>query len=220
LTLAPLAPGEQKLEFTALVFREGDTDPQTIAWKSFTVPVETQIKDVDPAKLRDITTTEDPPATPERTLPTWLWFALPSPVLVLGLAGLWLLLRRRGQARPMSAAAKAKRECARLLAMRLPEKGHGKSFATLLTGIVRRFLERRYDLHARRQTTAELLRDIDARTDLSTDAKTWLHRFFEQADRVKFAGTNVSAEDCAAWAAELRYFCETAASSAYENSGK
>jgi hypothetical protein len=210
LTLAPLAPGEQKLELTSLVFHDVDADPRTIAWKSFTVLVSTQIKDADPTQIRDITATEDPPAAPERTMPVWLWFALPPPVVLLGLAGLWLL-RRRAQVRPMSASARAKRECARLLAMRLPEKGHGKSFVTLLTGIVRRYLERRYDLPARRQTTAELLRDIDARTDLDADAKRWLHSFFEQADRVKFAGTPINAEHCAAAAAEVRHFCESTA---------
>jgi hypothetical protein len=95
LTLAPQAPGEQKLELTSLVFRDGDGDAQTIAWKPFTVPVETQIKDPDPAKIRDITTTEDPPAPPESVIPAWLWFVPPLPVLVLVLAGLWLMLRGR-----------------------------------------------------------------------------------------------------------------------------
>jgi hypothetical protein len=220
LTLAPRAPGEQKLELTALVFHEAQTDPQTIAWKPFTVPVETQIKDPDPANIRDITATEDPPAAADHKLPAWIWLALPALVLFLAFAGWWLLRRRPARARPKSASARATRECDRLVAMRLPEKGHGKSFVTLLTGIVRRYLERRYDLPARRQTSAELLRNIDARTDLSADAKRWLHGFFERADRVKFAGTAVTAAQCAAWVAEARHFCATAAQTVQENSGK
>lgn len=220
LTLAPRAPGEQKLELTALVFHEAQTDPQTIAWKPFTVPVETQIKDPDPANIRDITATEEPPAAPDHKLPAWIWLALPALVLFLAFAGWWLLRRRPARARPKSASARATRECDRLVAMRLPEKGHGKSFVTLLTGIVRRYLERRYDLPARRQTSAELLRNIDARTDLSADAKRWLHGFFERADCVKFAGTAVTAAQCAAWAAEARHFWATAAQTVQENSGK
>jgi hypothetical protein len=208
MALAPLAPGEQKLELTALVFRDATTEPRTIAWKAFTIPVETQIKDADPAKLRDITTTEDPPAPPKRSGPTWLWYAVPPTLVLLAFAGMWLRYRRRADPQPLSASARALRECDRVLAMRLPEKGHGKSFVILLTGVVRRYLERRCDIPARRQTTAELLRAIDARSDLDADAKRWLHSFFAHADRIKFAGKPVSVEDCAASAAEVRHFCQ------------
>jgi hypothetical protein len=217
MALAPLAPGDQKLELTALVFRDATTEPRTIAWKTFTVPVETQIKDADPAKLRDITTTEDPPRLTERAWPTWPWFALPPIVLLLAFAGLWLRYRRRAEAQPLSASARALRECDRVLAMRLPEKGHGKSLVILLTGVVRRYLERRYDIPARCQTTAELLRASDARSDLDADAKRWLHSFFADADRIKFAGKPVGTEQCAAWAAEVRHFCAPTGRTPHQN---
>jgi hypothetical protein len=206
LTLAPLAPGEQKLELTSLVFRDGESDAQTIAWKPFTVPIETQIKDADPAKIRDITTTEDPPAPPESAIPAWLWFTSPLPVLVLVLAGVWLMLRRKTPRQPVPALRKATRECDRLLAMQLPEKGRCKSFVILLTGILRRYLERRYDLPARRQTTAELLLAIQSRADVGDNVKRWLRGFLDQADVVKFSAGEPNPVCCSEMADEVRQF--------------
>jgi hypothetical protein len=212
LTLAPLAPGEQKLELTSLVFRDGDSDAQTIAWKPFTVPVATQIKDADPAKVRDITRTEDPPAPPERAIPAWLWFVPPLPVLVFVLVCLWLVLRGRRVPQPAPALRKAMRECDRLLAMKLPEKGQCKSFVILLTGILRRYLERRYDLPARRQTTAELLQAIECRADIGDAARRWLRVFLEQADVVKFGSGGLDLTRCSEMVAELRQFCAESSS--------
>lgn len=210
LKLAPQAPGEQKLELTALVFRDGDSDSQTIAWKPFTVPVETQIKDADPGKIRDITSTEDPPAPPESAIPVWLWFTLPLPVLVLVLVGLWLMLRGRRVPQPAPALRKAIRECDRLQAMKLPDKGQCKSFVILLTGILRRYVERRYDLPARRQTTAELLHALETRADVTDAAKRWLRVFLEQADVVKFGSGDLNPARCSEMADEVRQFCTAA----------
>jgi hypothetical protein len=194
LTLAPMTPGDLKLELTPLVVRGDTSGEQRVAFKAITVPVQSQIKDADVRHARDITGTEELPAPPERTPLLWLWFALPA-VLLLTFAGLWLA-RRRTLIRPASALRKAIRECDRLIAMRLPEKDHARSFVVLLTGIVRRYLERRYDLPARRQTTAELLRAIDARADFDDEAKRWLRGFFTAADLVKFAGAATGAERC------------------------
>jgi len=207
LTLAPTAPGELKLELTALVYREGDGEPRTIAWKSFAVPVETQIKNADANAVRDITATEEMPALPERSVPTWVWVAVPGGVLLAAMLAAWLWLRRRPARRPASAQQKAQRECARLLAMKLPEKGHARSFVMLLSGIVRRYLERRFDIPARRRTTAELLHAIDACAELDDAAKRWLHAFFAETDLVKYAATEPSGERCLALAEEVRQTC-------------
>jgi hypothetical protein len=205
LTLAPMAPGEPKLELTPLSFRDDAGGEQQITFKPLTVPVQSQIKDADLRHARDITSTEDPPPPPERSPLLWLWLALPA-VLLLTLAGV-LLARRRAVLRPASALRKALRECDHLAAMRLPEKEHAKSFVVLVTGIVRRYLERRFDLPARRQTTAELLRSVDGRADMDEESKRWLRDFFTQTDVVKFAGGAASAERCGALMEEVRRFC-------------
>jgi hypothetical protein len=207
LTLAPMTPGELKLELTPLVVRDDTGGEQRVAFKAITVPVQSQIKDADVRHARDITGTEELPALPERAPLLWLWFALPA-VLLLTFAGLWLA-RRRVTLRPSSALRKAMRECDHLAAMRLPEKDHARSFVVLLTGIVRRYLERRYDLPARRQTTAELLRAIDARADFDDEAKRWLRGFFTEADLVKFAGAAAGDERCRALLESARQFFQT-----------
>jgi hypothetical protein len=204
-TLAPTAPGEQRLELTPLVYRDGEAEAQTVTWKPLTIAVETRIKDADPKQARDITTPEEPPPGPPALEFPWLWITLPL-ALVVGLAGLWLVLRRRPRPRAVTPGQRALRECDRLAAMKLPDKGHGKSFVALLTGILRRYLERGFDLPARRQTTAELLRAIDGRTDLADESKKWLHAFFAQADLVKFAAAEISAERCEALVEEVRQF--------------
>jgi hypothetical protein len=107
---------------------------------------------------------------------------------------------------------KAMRECDHLLAMKLPEKGQSKSFVILLTGILRRFLERRYDLPARRQTTAELLHAIESRADIGDAGKRWLRVFLKQTEVVKFAGQELKQSRCIEMAAEVRQFCTVSSS--------
>ena len=83
------------------------------------------------------------------------------------------------------------RECARVQALSLAD---GKSRVILLTGVVRRYLERRCGIPARRLTTTELMRLIDGRGDMATDTKNWLRDFLAQTDLIKYAGATVSKE--------------------------
>ena len=92
------------------------------------------------------------------------------------------------------------------LAMKLPEQGRCKSFVILLTGILRRYLERRYDLPARRQTTAELLQAIQARADVGDNEKRWLRGFLDQAEVVKFSAGEPNPACCSEMADEVRQF--------------
>ncbi len=211
LTLAPTAPGEQKVELTPLVYQDGRAGPRTAAWKPFSVTVETQIKDADARQARDITATEDLPAPPAGPAVPWTLLAVAGVLALLTLTGAGLALRRRRGPPPTSPVQKALRECDRLVAMRLAEKGKGRSFVTLLTGIVRRYLERRFDLPARRRTTAELLAAVDAREDVPVEAKHTLRGFFEQADRVRYAGQPVDEGRCRELAEQVRQFCAATA---------
>jgi hypothetical protein len=214
LTLAPVMPGEAKVELSPLVYRDGAGDPQSVAFKPFTVPVVTQIKTADPALARDITATEELPAPPDRPAVPWPWLAL-APVLAVTLIALWLVLRRRARPVPASPSERARRECERLLGLKLPEKGRDKGFVMLLSGVVRRYLERRFDLPARRRTTAELLSAVEVRPDLADGHKRWLRDFFAQTDPVKFAAAAISPERCTGLAEEaLRFFQETAGAAA------
>src|SRR5262249_6985636 len=61
LTLAPLSPGDLKVEFTPLDFGSAATGEQRVTFKPFAVPVQSQIKDADLRHARDITSTEELP---------------------------------------------------------------------------------------------------------------------------------------------------------------
>jgi hypothetical protein len=203
LTLAPAMPGELTLAMPPLIVHDGGEE--RIAFKPLTIAVHTQIKDPDLRTARDITATEELPALLPGAGLTWLWFAAVPVALAAGV-GLWFVLGRRGPPRSSSPRQKALRECDRLVAMELPQKQNVKGFVVLLTGIVRRYLERRFDLPARRRTTAELLGDIDTCKQLDDDARRWLRGFLTEADRVKFAGAAIGAEECGKWLEEVRSF--------------
>jgi hypothetical protein len=210
LTLVPTTPGQLKLELTPLVLRDNGDAVQTLTWKPIAVTVETQIKEIDPRQARDITATEDIPLPPTADVWFWLWLAA-APAGLVVVAAIVILLRRRAAPTPASALRKALHECDRLVALQLAPNRQGKHFVVLLTGIVRRYLERRFDLPARRQTTTELLQSIDARTDLDDEARQWLHTFFAEVDLVRYAGGESEPERRAELVEQVRRFCKATA---------
>ena len=190
LTLAPKAPGDQSLSVAPVTFRSSEGDKQTLRWTPFAVKIVTTIKDVDVRGTRDISAIEDPPPLPALINP-WPWVGGAAVVVVVAFAGGWLVLRQRVRSMPSSALQRAMRECARVQALSLAD---GKSRVILLTGVVRRYLERRCGIPARRLTTTELMRLIDGRGDMATDTKNWLRDFLAQTDLIKYAGATVSEE--------------------------
>jgi len=56
-----------------------------------------------------------------------------------------------------------------------------------LSDIVRQYIERRFDLHASRETTAEFLADMRNQSLLSEEHKGFLRTFLEAADMAKYA---------------------------------
>lgn len=205
-TLAPLAPGTQPLEVAPLRYRDRASDWRQADWEPMSVNVETQIKDADPRHLRDITAVETLPAGPERAWSPWLWLAVP--LALLAGAGLFLLWRRRTVRRAESPEQVALRELDRLLARGLPEQGRGKQCVMLLTGIVRRYLEKSLELPARRRTTRELT-ELLAASRLTIDERQALQSFFERADPVKYAPPTAAAATCAALAEDVRRFLQS-----------
>jgi hypothetical protein len=208
LTLAPTAPGDQPLHLAPLTYRDGEGDRHTLRWTPFSVRIVTAVTNLDPRSARDISASEDPPPLPAATH-VWPWIASVALAVVLAPGVVWLALRKRARPAPSSALHKAMRECDRVLAM---QRANGKSRVILLTGVVRRFLERRFGMPARRQTTAELLAGIAARSDLPGDARHWLRTFFEQTDLIRYAGAAVTEDRCQELAQEIRQFCAGASS--------
>jgi hypothetical protein len=95
------------------------------------------------------------------------------------------------------------------MALDLPGQGRSERFITLLTTLVRRFLERQLALPARRQTTPEFVRLVETSTALSAAQKQFLIGFLSSCDAVKFGRQALTPAECARWASSARAFLES-----------
>jgi hypothetical protein len=205
LWLEPLAPGEVKLQLEPLSYRQRGGSWQTVAWQPLTVRVQARLTDPDINSARDIVPIEEVPAPAGRQR----WQALGAAVLA-ALALLVLIawrFRRRAPAMSGSRSLQhaALRDLDRLIALRLPERGKGERFGTLLAGLLRRYLERKHGLPARRQTTAEFLAALEQVEHLEKH-KAWLEQFLGRCDQIKFAPVNTTQAECDELSQQLRAF--------------
>ena len=105
----------------------------------------------------------------------------------------YLVWRRRARRRSAYEIARARLN--RLLARPRPTAEQVDAFYVELSGIVRRYLEDRFELRAPELTTEEFLASVGESPDLSREHQTLLREFLRQADLVKFAGVQPSNED-------------------------
>jgi MYXO-CTERM domain-containing protein len=202
--LEPLAPGELSLQIEPLLIRSQGDEFQKLSWRAVPVRVQTNITAAELGALRDPTVIESLPEPAEAEPPPWGWLGAGA---LLGLVALYLWRRRR-RWRPsaMPAEARALRAIDRLLALRLPEQGKIERFHTLLANIVRRYLDRKLELSARRRTTREFLDVLRTSEKLADSQQEFLRDFFTRCDLAKFAGAGAAAADCADLAAQARAF--------------
>lgn len=123
-------------------------------------------------------------------------------------------IRRRGKiapAPPRSPQGIAYDELERLRAMNLVAKGLVKEYYVRISGIVRRYIERRFSLKAPDRTTEEFLAEAGASGLLDPRARTLVGDFLGQCDMVKFARYGPTAEESdGVYAAAKRFVDETA----------
>lgn len=164
---------------------------------------------VDPSQARDITDIEElPPPASYRWL---LWAGVGIAALGL-LLGAWELRRRHvGPAPPLEPGRWAMQELARIDALGLPEAGEAERYHTLLSDVVRRFIEARYHLRAPQQTTVEFLEAMRQAPQLTSEQQGLLRDFLERSDLAKFARAEFSPQDCRASAQMARAFVEQSA---------
>jgi hypothetical protein len=105
------------------------------------------------------------------------------------------ILAWRRRARRRSAYDIARWRLDRLLAKPRPAAEQIDAFYVELSGIVRRYLEDRFELRAPELTTEEFLASVGRSPDLSRDHQVLLRDFLRQADLVKFAGVQPSSDD-------------------------
>ena len=105
----------------------------------------------------------------------------------------WLAMRRR--TRRQTAYEIASRKLKRLLETVNPMGINTDKFFVELSGIVRRYLEDRFELRAPELTTEEFLAAVSDSPDLSLAHQRLLREFLRQADLVKFAGVLPNEQD-------------------------
>jgi hypothetical protein len=215
--LEPTVHGDQPLLVSQLQYREG-TEPRewnTVVWKPIAVRVTTIVPNPDhpdPKSARDITPPEELPPASRIWYHVFLGAGLALVCLGLLLGG-WQLKRRfTSQAAPLPPHQWAVKELDRLQAQRLPEAGQAERYHTLLSDLVRRYLELRFELHAPRQTTAEFLDSMRQAPQLTPAQQALLRDFLERCDLAKFARAEYSVRECQAAADMARAFVEQTAS--------
>jgi Domain of unknown function (DUF4381) len=201
--LMPLDKGDQPLSLTPLKFRTANGHWQTVAWQPIPATVTSIIKRIDAGETSDITDIEHLP-TPVRWWQRLVWPGLAVLVAVIG-GTAWLVVRRwRQSAASLPPDQAALRELDHLMTRSLPQAGRGARFCFLVASIVRRYLERRFNLPVQRQTTAEFLAAMHHAPPLAVPDQELLRDLLERCDLAKFAGVAPSPSECDELAARAR----------------
>lgn len=143
------------------------------------------------------------PPLPELELETqtssaasWLYLLLPLALLgLIPLVVMWL--QRRQTVRKANAYDVAKRRLEFLIEDRRKPKPTIaiEQFFVEISGVVRKYLEDRFELRAPDLTTDEFLQVAAQEGDLSREHQNLLGEFLQQADIVKFAGVQANEDD-------------------------
>jgi hypothetical protein len=119
----------------------------------------------------------------------WLWALIVPGVAAVPAA--WLLLRNRRTKQLVRIFRPAHElACARLRALvaeSLVEQGRIAEFYERISGILRHYIEDRFDLHAPERTTEEFLAELRYAQTLASADKSVLEEFLTHCDLVKFA---------------------------------
>jgi hypothetical protein len=208
--LVPLDKGDQPLPLLPLRYREQQGEWQSVSWQPIPVTVTTTIRRVDLSEARDITDIERLP--PVRPWWEWALWALLGLVCASLVVWAWRLARRlrRGQA-ALSPAQLALHELDRLAGLKLPEAGRVERFHTLVSNILRHYLEKRFQIPAQRQTTAEFLGALGQAPELSASQQALVRDFLERCDLAKFAAFTPELKACDAVADMARTLVEQTA---------
>jgi hypothetical protein len=203
-TLNPIKTGDLPLQLEPLVYREDAASEnwEKIVWQPIPVHVGTEILEPDLRELRDATPPEQLPPLPVWRMPV-LWAALPLAAVALCLG---IVYYRRYARRPAVIPPQqwAMQELDRISALSLASQHEVEQFYTLLSDVLRKYLEARYQVRAQEQTTAEFIAAIQHSPHLTTEEQHTLHEVLERCDLAKFAREIPPAEECQATIAAAR----------------
>ncbi|UCD51176.1 MAG: hypothetical protein JSW27_00820, partial [Phycisphaerales bacterium] len=133
---------------------------------------------------------EDVVAMPRKASLWWLWVLLVLVAIAGAFAGWWFVHKKRVQAlvrifKPAHELAYARLRV--LVAENLVEAGRIKEFYERISGILRHYIEDRFDLRAPERTTEEFLVELQRTDVLAASDKEVLGEFLMHCDLVKFA---------------------------------
>lgn len=217
VVLLPFLPGDEQIPelewlFTPISDAAHTSSETTEDLAIRTEPLEITIRsllDAD-ATLADAKGIVDAPPAPR-----WPWYAGGAAALVT-LAGAALLIRRAGAARrvestPAPAHVEALAALSSLARLGLAERGAFDPYFTELSRILRRYIERRFDLHAPSLTTDEFLQQSRKSNAIRAEYVRELEKFLRLADLVKFARHAPDAEEAGRAHDTARAFVESTA---------
>ncbi len=190
--LLPFLPGEEQVPalewtFAALPGAVPDPAPQPVVVRTEPVVVTvTSLLDDQTAGLAETKGVADAPPAPR-----WPWIAGGAGAIAL-LAGAAVLLRRRAVEReasrpPTPAHEEALAALEALARLHLPEQRAFDPYFTELSRILRRYIERRFEVHAPTLTTDEFLQKARSSRVIRAEFVRDLEAFLRLADLVKFA---------------------------------
>ncbi len=222
LELECLLPGEHEVPSVTILLRDDqagasaasgpigrlETDP-------ITVTIQSVLKgEPEPWSIRDIDGTVDMQAPPPRQNGVSAWVVSGAATVMLAAAiGWWILRRRTKEPAPWEWAWQALERLRGDASFRTPERT--APLYAELTRIVRQYVERRFDIAAPKQTTAEFLRSARTHPALDEEHRELLGAFLTRADLMKFGGgVPMSQEVESGFAAAARFIRMTAATDA------
>ena len=148
---------------------------------------------------------------PWKAPPAWMWV-----LLALAIVGVVMLIRRRNAARRAAQTTQvaahahedALAELEKARALMSPE--YSRPYGIEVSGIVRRYIERRFDIVAPRRSTEEFLIEAPASAKMESSHRHLLAEFLGSCDFLKFARARAElAELGAQHAAAVKFVTET-----------
>jgi hypothetical protein len=193
--LSPLQAGAVPLPIAAMHYRTGSGGLQEYAWPTLTVQVRTDVLRPLLSEVRENTMPDlDVPPPPFNFWPP----VIASLMCLVGGVALWRWHLRKPVVPALSAEEQAVRDLDRLAAEQLPARGEVDRFHTVLSAILRNYLQRQLGLVLASRATAELLTALQAMNRVPAERLEQIQAILGRCDLAKFARASYGAEDCQA----------------------
>jgi hypothetical protein len=186
--LTTFLTGEYTIEPMVFAYTEQDGTKKELK----TEPVKITVESVKPGKtdfgdIKDV----KPPLKVKTKF--WLYFFLSIIVIALACAGWWFYSQKRSRKGIFSDAEPARpadevalERLAKLKAMELVAQGRIKEHYIILSEIIRKYIESRFNIPVLDRTTAELYREM-RQAEMSKQHIRLIKDFLDECDLVKFA---------------------------------